>query len=378
MENDETFVYKCPNCGGKVDYNEDNHKWICKYCGNTYDALFVPKESITLSNMNDVKYTYYCYLCDNCHSKFLSKNKENAICNKCNNQCLKEGKKTTISKVLDLDYTVSQANKTYYNVVKKFKNRIDIEYLNQDLKLEYINCDLYNGCIKITNENNSKKYIFMNLLIPNIEYDDYRFMYEVGNMGIRNSREYAKGQKENIEARIQEKIRYFTNVDDINYVDSIINACLLDFKNSYGISDLQNVKIDNNLSVSDGVYIPIYRKTINKENQYVFGNHSAMKPYIVQFPEEKNNRIKIKIYNALTQICRFLMIISIMGLFGSIYMYHNLIYLFMIVLVLSIIFNSIFDKKYNYYVKTIKLTKNEYFEQIINNSNYVKGIKVKK
>lgn len=376
MENDETFVYKCPNCGGKVDYNEDNHKWICKYCGNTYDALFVPKESITLSNMNDVKYTYYCYLCNNCHSKFLSKNKENAICNKCNNQCIGEGKETTISKVLDLDVTISQANELYYSAVKKFKNKIDNEFLNQDLQLEYINCDLYNGCIKITYGNYSKKYIFMNLLIPNIEYDDYRFMYEVGNMGIRNSREYAKGQKENIEARIQEKIRYFTNVEDIDYVDSIIKACLTDFGNSYGVIDLENAKIDNNLSVSDGVYIPIYKKTVNKENQYVFGNHSSMQPYIVQFPEEKNSRTKTKMYNTLSQICIALIIISVIGLFCSFHMNSVLKYFFIVIIILSIVLSVILNKKYNYYVKTIKLTKNEYFEQIINNSNYVKGIKV--
>ncbi len=375
---EETFVYSCPSCGGKVTYLEDKLKWKCDYCGNTYDALFVPKINEELPNMNGVKYTYYCYLCDNCHSKFLSAEKKDAKCTKCDTQCSGEGKETTVTRVLDLDYSVSEANDIYYNEVIKFKKQIDSEYLDKNLKLEYINCDLYNGCIKISNGNNSKKYIFMNLLIPNIEYDDYSFMYEVGNIGVKNSKEYIKDSQEKIESRIRQKVRFFTNVDDINYVDDIVNSCLENFKKVHKNSNDNDIKVENNLSVSDGVYVPIYKKIIDKENQYVFGNKSALEPLIIQFPSENGGRQKTKIYKSLASFFRMILIMSFICFWGSFQFMKQYMIIFALLLLVSFIFNLFFDKKYRYYIKTIKLSKKEYFEQIINNSNYVKCIEVKK
>jgi hypothetical protein len=374
---DETFVYTCPSCGGKVKFLEDVLKWKCEYCENMYDALFVPKNSVDLSDMSDKKYTYYCFTCDNCHSKFLSSEKENATCNKCNTECSGEGKPTTISKVMDLDITISEANKLYYKEVSYYKKKIDSEYLNQDLNLEYINCDLYNGCIIVTDGNNTKKYIFMNLLIPNIEYDDYRFMYEVGNIGIKNSKAYSKDKNENVENRIKLKLRYFTNVDDINYVDDIINACKSDFIRIYK-SNEEIIKIDNNLSVSDGVYLPIYKKTVKTENQYVFGNGSALTPYIIEFPEVSNARSLVKFYKSISNFFALIMFICFPGFWVSFQLNPNLLVLFALLLLVSFLLKLFFDRKYNYYIKTIKISKDDYFEQIINNCNYVKGIKVKK
>ena len=374
---EETFVYSCPNCGGKVTFLDDILKWKCDYCGNTYDALFAPKKSVDLSIMKEYKYTYYRYLCNNCNSKFLSSEQKDATCPKCNAQCLGDGKETTVSKVLDLDYAISEANMFYYDEVVKYKKYIDEEYLKKDLNLEYINCDLYNGCVKISNKNTSKKYIFMNLLIPNIEYDDYRFMYEVGNIGIKNSKEYSKDKQETMESRIRQKVRFFTNVDDINYVDDIVSACLENFKkNTRGKDD--DIKVENNLSVSDGVYLPIYKKSVNNENQYVFGNKSALKNSIIQFPSEDNGREKTKLYKAISSIFKTLSVASLVGVWVSFQVMTVYMIVFSIVLLISFLLNLFFDKKYNYYIKTIKISKEEYFEQIINNCNYVKCIKVKK
>lgn len=43
---DEVFVYKCPSCGGKVDYIDN--KWHCSYCNNTYNSLFAANNEIEL------------------------------------------------------------------------------------------------------------------------------------------------------------------------------------------------------------------------------------------------------------------------------------------------------------------------------------------
>ena len=36
----ESYSYKCPSCGAKVNYNNKIGKWKCDYCGNSYDNLF--------------------------------------------------------------------------------------------------------------------------------------------------------------------------------------------------------------------------------------------------------------------------------------------------------------------------------------------------
>lgn len=376
--NDEVFVYKCPSCSGKVNYNEGDHKWHCEYCGNSYDALFAIKEQKELPNMNDKKYLYYSHFCSNCHEKFLSKYKENAICPRCNTQSIGLGNETIVSKVLNLHFSQEQADYLYYNEIKKYNGRIDGRYFSEKFVLEYINCDLYNGCIKITDGIHTKKYVFMNLLIPNIEYEDFRFMYEVGNIGVRNSLAYSKDQNGSIESLIEENIRYFTNVEDIDYSENIVEACLNDFIKYYGVVNLSTVKINNNLSISDGVYIPIYRKTINNENQYVFGNVSSMRQCIVQYPEETNSRSKTKTYRVLTNISKISMVPCFIGSVFSFHFESSFMFLFILLFIIAAILYYTFNNKYMYYLNTIKISKDDYFEQIINNSNYVKGIKVGK
>ena len=230
--------------------------------------------------------------------------------------------------------------------------------------------------------NNIKyKYIFVNLLVPNISYPDYRFMYEVGNIGINDSREYSNEEQDKLLPKIIEAGEYFTNIEDLNFENEIVTECMNDFCYKNSIFDPQNVQIEKELRINDGVYFPIYTKTVNGERQYVLGNFNTTTNVVLQFPETPSSRSKTKTYEKLSAFfstgAGLLAMATVYSLFSGMVNFM-LILLFIIGAISFFIFYRIFNKKYEYFIKTIKISKEDYFKQIITNCNYVKVIKVKK
>ena len=379
--NETTFTYQCPSCGGKVTYFEENHKWKCDYCNNSYDSLFVPKEVRDLPSLDDKEYLLYAYDCPNCNKRSLSINKDIKICPRCNSPIDVTPKEVKVSNVLKLDLAKVVAQRNYEKEVTPFAKKLSPEYLNNELDLEYINCDLYNGCIKLIYNNIKYKYIFVNLLVPNLSYPDYRFMYEVGNIGINDSREYSNEEQEKLLPKIIEAGEYFTNIEDLNFENEIVTECMNDFCYKNSIFDPQNVQIEKELRINDGVYFPIYTKTVNGERQYVLGNFNTTTNVVLQFPETPSSRSKTKTYEKLSAFfstgAGLLAMATVYSLFSGMVNFM-LILLFIIGAISFFILYRIFNKKYEYFIKTIKISKEDYFKQIITNCNYVKVIKVKK
>ena len=407
---EETFVYKCPSCGGKVSYLKDDHKWHCEYCKNTYESLFA-QEEINLPEFKDLQVTLYSYDCQNCNKKFVSKKKSNAACTYCSHVEEKDGEPFVASGIVDLFYSKKDAERIFLEGTREFNN---IEF-NKDLKLQYINCDLYNGCVVVSYNNIVEKYIFVNLLIPNIEYEDYRFMYEVGNIGFADSFVLSDKKEEILEEKIILSGKDINSFVNKNFEQDIIDECVKSFAKKYSLSNKASIKADNYFKIKDGFYIPVYisKSIINNDDcyQYVFGSNKMTKNndsfrfsnkngYIIELPKEKGSRLKTKYYLSwsgtlyvLTFISVAVFMISLIALLSN---NQNIVFSFLrpiyetdgmpgILTAFSISLGIIFfilnqkcQKKVNYYESTIKLSKEEYFNQIINNSNYVKVIRVKK
>ena len=391
---EEVFVYKCPNCGGKVDYDNNRHLWICAYCNNSYEALFHQVEKV-LPSVEEAEVTAYGYICSKCGKKYVSLEKENAKCVHCN-EINGQGKEFLITNMIINDKPESLAKREFINSLEPFGKFLPQEFLKENLKCEYVNCDLYNGCVKVSSNTKSVKYIFVNLLIPNIEYDDYRFMYEVGNMGLKNTRAF-HNEKDTILKKVIGNGDSFYSFEDMKFEDDIVNQCVESFMYKYKITNRNELKVETSLRIKDGTYITIYIDEVTYNNKkyrhYDIGttyaedkNAGFFKPnkgtIIFSFPEEPDSRRKTKTSQKLSSLFMTLAILSFLSpLFSYLFKVGGGDIIVIISISLGILFSILFlsyNKKYNYYLRTIKLTKEEYFNQIINNSNYVKIIEVKK
>lgn len=395
----ETFIYKCPNCGGKVNYV--NNQWHCDYCGNNYAALFETKEEKELPKYERVFYTLYSYTCPNCNRRVITTKEDGFTCSSCNQEFTGQGKPFRVANILTASVSIGEAKEQYERDIKKY----DRSLFSNDLKLQFINCDLYNGYVKLSYGSIIEKYIFINFLIPNIEYEDYRFMYELGNIGLVDSKILNVEKRIGVCSTMINYQEYINSTEDINYENDIINECINDFAKKHGISDLNSIKMTNNFQISDGVYIPMYMSKSLKGNepfyQYVFGNRSMSimnKTFmtnkksgntIIELPKKDNAHKKARMFNTLYQLLHVIMFFAIGATFMFLMSFieagiraTSFGYKFLLIAVITLIVTSILGyicyKKYNFYEKSIQLTKEEYFDQIINNSNYVKVIKVKR
>ena len=211
---EEVFVYKCPSCGGKVEYDNDKHLWNCTYCNNSYEALFQQVEK-ELPSIEEVEIKAYGYICSKCGNKYVSMEKDKAKCAHCD-EINESGEEFIITNMINKDKSENIAIAEYTSSLNRFKKFLPQEFMKTDLKCEFVNCDLYNGCVKVSYGNKSLKYIFINLLIPNLEYDDYRFMYEVGNAGLKNTKAF-HNDKDTILSKIINNGDSFYSFEDKKY-----------------------------------------------------------------------------------------------------------------------------------------------------------------
>ena len=374
----DTFIYKCPSCGGKVDYNSENHKWKCEYCGNSYESLF-NEEQIELPNIKTQKYILYLYKCHICQNKFLTSSEKEGICPNCQHVSNEVGKKICISNIIPTNRVQGFIYNEYLKEIKKYRKKIPSEYFENNFEFQYINCDLYNGCVKVSYKNKSYKYIFLNLLVPNVEYEDYRFMFEVGNIGFASTKSLDV-DNENIEERAIKNANYLNSFIDKDYKQEFIKACIYDFmKNNY-LKTKDGITLEEDLEINDGFYIPMYIKKIQIGNktyrQYKFGNIGVNNNNaILEFEEKKDSIKKIKIFDLINKIS-LVAIAFITLLFFTFYSYYikntNLAIIIFIILYIILFFTYFKSKSLKkYYFYSIKLTREEYFDQIINNSNYI-------
>ena len=385
---DEVFVYECPNCGGKANYDKLNHKWICEYCGNSYEALFHQQEN-KLPKVIEKEIKVYKHFCTNCNKFFISTNKNESVCTFCNSTSSDEGKEFIITNMIPISIPMDAATADLIYEIGKYRNYLPKEFNKITLKSQYLNCDLYNGCVKVSYNNKKIKFVFVNLLIPNIEYEDYRFMYEIGNIGLKDTKVLNNSSDKILSIAINNGDN-FNSTEDKNYKEEIINECINEFKRIYKITSNETVNVENNLKIKDGTFIPIYISEVNYNNkiyrQYRYGTISILKDKgnILEFVEEENSREIAKKSNLVASISKFIAIASFMSSivvvsFLSPHLNSDILLIIGVILIIvTIIFGATyfnFKKKYNYYLRTIKLTKEEYFNQIINNSNYVKIIK---
>lgn len=404
------FVYKCPNCGGNVEYIDN--KWHCKYCNNTYNALFKPKENNPLPNLDEEEYILFKYECKKCNNNYVSKIDNNAPCDKCGEKNI-DGKKFVVNGIISCDILFDGARNEYALKIDKFKKLIDNNFNEINLIGNYIYCDLYNGCIKISYNNFSEKIIFVNLLIPNLETDDYKFMYELGNIGISNSKVLSLS-KMNCEEEVIKNGSFIKNVESKDFKNEVINACVDNFCNKYGIQEKNKIKIEQNLHIKNGFLIPVYtnvveinnqkyyqhiigNKYISKKEKKYFTNNKKIDRTFFSFPTIEDAIAKYRKSAFLNKIIKILLTVCIIPVLLLLFLVfnafisisniipNNIINIISIIAIVSVLIYIILfilffktSKKKAFYYNSIKLSKDDYYKQIINNSNYVKIIKVKR
>jgi DNA-directed RNA polymerase subunit RPC12/RpoP len=398
--NDELFVYKCPSCGGKVDYIDN--KWHCNYCNNTYNALFASKKEAKLPDYKTVQYNLFNYTCSRCNKRFVSSSQTNGTCTHCNEVANSSGIPFVATDIIKLSLNKDTAVTYFRNELEKYD--INTNYC-KDLELQYINCDLYNGFVKLSYNGKTVKYVFVNLLIPNLDYDDYRFMYEIGNNGFTHSGVLSSNKQENKLNEIIRNGEYLTNIENKNYENDLIQECINSFSKKYKVKDVNLINVNKNFKIDDGVFIPFYVSSSNINDNvlhhYVFGNESMaiikknvfnnnmFSKVIIELPKVENAHKKLKISYIVSKIFRKLMFVSFFILFIIGFRFigrtdftnnfiHNLFWVTVCIAIGSFLIYFISNRKYNFYERSVKLSKEEYLNQIINNSNCVKIIKVKK
>lgn len=164
--------YKCPSCGGKIEYN-DNNILMCIYCNKTFDPTI--KTEFNVNNLIE-KMDIYTYFCSNCNYKYKTKSKieGNLLCPNCKGHL--EENKQIVNGLIPMSMTQEQAKKRYYNELKKIKKFIPKEFFESDLNLEYIRCRVYEGYVKVSAQRDksiSKEYQIYNLPVPTSDQINY-------------------------------------------------------------------------------------------------------------------------------------------------------------------------------------------------------------
>ena len=261
----------------------------------------------------------------------------------------------------------------------------------QPFMFEYVNCDLLDGLVELKYNNKTKKYLFVNLVVPNLRYEDYRFMYELGNTGFK-----AKTTMNDYGVVILETAdkykKYLINQNTNNpHIEGIINTCIETFKKENGIDDDSKITVNNHVKIKKGYYIPIWVKkvVVNDEVcvQRIVANKEFNTQLYLQYPKIENAIQKeriAKFFQALfTLILVFSFVFSILFInLGTDFYFMQDDWLFYSLLIggifsfiVSIIILVIASRKIALYSNSIVISKEKYYDQIVNNSNYVKILK---
>ena len=127
---DNSYTYKCPSCGSAIGFNEEKNVWICEYCKNEFNNLFLtPTEELeTVEDASD----YYYYYCDNCKESFYSKTTARK-CYKCDSPI--KGKKEKIGGTISTNYSEKTAAGVLLAELQKYRDFLPSSYLNNIIQL---------------------------------------------------------------------------------------------------------------------------------------------------------------------------------------------------------------------------------------------------
>ena len=127
----DTFIYKCPSCGGKVDYNSENHKWKCEYCGSEFsleemqqseDNASTEKNNSKKKEEPDNYDNYVSYHCESCGAEIIADEATSStFCVYCGNTAVLKSKlsgKFAPSRIIPFKKTKDQAIEAFKSLYK--------------------------------------------------------------------------------------------------------------------------------------------------------------------------------------------------------------------------------------------------------------------
>lgn len=146
--------FKCPNCGGALNFDTESQKLKCPHCDGTFDVDSFKEESgYTIENENfDGKEDLVTYTCNSCGGVIITdKNTVATKCPYCLNPVYLSGKVEggyKPSRVIPFKYDKNQAKEAFYNFLKKkvlIPNNFNDEAIISEIKGIYVPYWLFNG-----------------------------------------------------------------------------------------------------------------------------------------------------------------------------------------------------------------------------------------
>lgn len=298
--------YKCSNCNGKVQYNQEKNKWICTYCGHQYQTLYKTtglkiKET---EKEKEIKKEYYTNICGNCNTKQISSKKYDK-CPKCS-QNINCEKIVTNSLYFPKNTENIFNTKEYQNIKFKYKSNNDMKFIkflvcNGEIIINY----------KIDNSIYERRYVFLDMCIPiddTLKSDIRRKMSYLDYSVIKNEQNNCSDELFTIKKDLNKERK-----DDC--IEKIINECVNNLIEEKNIKNDNIINIENSLEKVDEIYVPFYTGKLlykEKENlmyQLALYNESNPEEYIMEDYKIKNNiKLYVKIRTISVLIFAFLLL----------------------------------------------------------------------
>ena len=399
MDND-SYTYKCPSCGSAIGFNQEKNVWICEYCKNEFNNLFLtPTEE--LEEVEEYgKYNYY--YCDKCNTSFYSKSVTHK-CFKCDNDV--KGVKETIGGTISTNYSEKSAANVLLSELSNYQEFLPDVYLNNIFfEHKYIMCDLYSGSVVVTDGVDTLKYFFVNTIIPRIKTDNYRIYYDFANAGFNSIDNYVIDPKYNY---VVEKESHDTvnEVDDVKR--KIIETCKFSFMQTH--SSKNEVTVTEDLSVKKNLLLRTYYSSFTVDGEeyrcYILGyNKQTMlnkyNRFSLDFPRIKDKTTD-QIMKEIDELRNKINFLSSLGATSVVLLFVGFIFmlvvlavveslpLLMILLVIAtplvlvfLIFLAIYifsnigklKKKISFYEMSIRANEKDFYYNLVNNSNFVKKV----
>lgn len=387
---DKQYVYKCPNCGGKVRFLKESYKWECEYCGNKYDHLF-SEDNVT--DLEDSDHFMYFYKCPSCNYYFVSVSKLDK-CLYCNKKIDADGKAICVNNFINFDSKYDLNKKQIYELYLKklfqVKEYIKDDYLNINFEFKHVLCDIYSGYVLLKYKYVIEKYLFFDLVIPNIDHDDYAFAYEITNNDSFVKPSYWDSRVEDV----QNAAFILEDYKEMDLKDELINACINNFSRKYKVVNKKEIKVDDNLNKDGIVVLPIYIGKSNDCYQYIKGNGDESLDPIIRFSKGTDVYNKLlkekKKYSLASKFEWISLIFVILAVFASMVssLLHFPDYSYTIIMMVIMLFGTLSfmsgmivrkkEKMAELFSHSELISKEDYYKKLINECNFVKIMKVNK
>ena len=389
---DTSYTYKCHNCGGNVKYDESSNKWICDYCNSSYSNLF-DVEGEELESAKDDRELYYHY-CESCNNSYYSLEEQNT-CYKCNNKVIVS--KEMISDIISESMSPSDLKQDFVSRLYNYKDKYSLDLNNLEVKDKYVKCDAYNGFIRVSNDKHSIEYVFLNVIRPYIDTDNYKILYDFSNEGFNSFK--------NVEKIITNKNVPIDKIDKDRVIDNndiknkIIDTCIASFKKEYGND---NIKVEESLKINKHMLIKLYYYSFvynNKEYTSYFvqkdgsknvskGTSKGKKDGFISVDIPKDDKITPKDvvsnknkYRITNGIGAIFSIIGIFCLLGYLLFSDSMVLLIVgiVLLLIGILTTTLIAKTikstYGELTDHISISEELYYKNLVNNSKFVKQIR---